>query len=268
MRQIRSRDNTTLKRLRALARESQTRHREQRTLIEGEHLCRAWLDARRTPVRAVIADDGWHGAGFDACLQRLAALDVELVEIPADWMKDLSASDTPPRLVCEVAIEVPAVDDAADASACDVVLLDAVQDPGNAGAILRTAAAAGVTRVVAGNGTATLWSPKVLRAAMGAHVALDIVEGVDLAGWIEASPLHSIGMAIDGAQELLALDLRRPLAWAFGNEGNGLQATTLAAVASRVRIDQAAAVESLNVAAAAAVCLFEMRRQRRQTTRS
>ncbi|CAN5173317.1 RNA methyltransferase [soil metagenome] len=262
MRPIRSRDNATLKRLRALARDSQARHQAQRTLIEGEHLCRAWLDAGRTPLRAIVADDGWHGAEFDRCLQRLAALDVELLEIPAGWMKDVSGSDTPARLVCEIAIE-PAP---CGVTSGDVVLLDAVQDPGNAGAILRTAAAAGVARVVAGTGSATLWSPKVLRAAMGAHVALDLVEGVDLAAWLSGQPMPSLGMTLDGSQDLLSLDLRQPQAWVFGNEGNGLQPATLAAVGTRVRIEQADAVESLNVAAAAAVCLFEMRRQRRTTS--
>lgn len=259
MRAIRSRDNATLKRLRRLARDASARAATRRSLIEGEHLARAWLDAGRMPLRAVIAEGIALDPATEACVARLAEADVELLAIAPTWMKDVSGSDSPARLVCE--IEVPA--GAAIDERRDVVLLDGVQDPGNAGAILRTAAAAGVEQVVAARGTADLWSPKTLRAAMGAHVALAIVEHVDAGDWLHARSLRSAGLVLDGAVDLLGLDLRAPIAWVFGNEGAGLAAKTREAVSQRVRIDQVDAVESLNVAAAAAVCLFEMRRQRR-----
>lgn len=162
----------------------------------------------------------------------------------------------------------------------DGILLDGVQDPGNVGSLLRTAAAAGVRWALATKGTAELSSPKALRAAMGGHFSIALREGLSpemVLHLMEASGVLPVAAVLaDEAPDQLVqstrsvfesapghvLNERRPLVWVFGQEGAGVSQAILAwPTLHRVTIPQANAVESLNVAAAAAICLFERRRR-------
>lgn len=148
------------------------------------------------------------------------------------------------------------------------MLLDGIQDPGNVGTILRTAAAAGVDQVWLGTGCADVWSPKVLRAAMGAHFTVPLVERVDGVAAMSAFRGQRLITALDGAADLYDCDLRGSLLLAFGAEGQGVSEAVAALAGLRVKIPMAPGVESLNVGAAAAVCLFEMRRQQLRAARN
>ena len=141
-------------------------------------------------------------------------------------------------------------------------MLEDVQDPGNLGSILRSAAAAGVTEIYLSTGCVHAWSPRVLRAGMGAHFALQIHEGVDLAGLVANYPGKVFAAVRDAARSLYSVDLRGEVALLFGNEGAGLSAGLREAAQSQISIPMPGKAESLNVAAAAAVCLFERVRQR------
>jgi TrmH family RNA methyltransferase len=145
-------------------------------------------------------------------------------------------------------------------------LVENIQDPGNVGTILRTAAAAGVAQVWLSKGSAFAWSPKTLRAAQGAHFLTTIIEGVDLVAWSTAFRTgggHVAALVAHRGDDLYARELKWPLALVIGNEGNGLSAALSDDADYRVRIPMAAGTESLNAAAAAAVALFEcVRRQR------
>jgi len=141
------------------------------------------------------------------------------------------------------------------------VLLDNLQDPGNVGSILRSAAAAGITQVYCSAGTAFCWSPKVLRAAMGAHFVLDIVENVDLAALVSASQVMTVATSGYASERLYDVDLSVPVAWVFGHEGQGVADDLLSLTSRQVVIPHLGQIESLNVAACAAVCFFEQLRQ-------
>jgi TrmH family RNA methyltransferase len=141
------------------------------------------------------------------------------------------------------------------------VLLDNLQDPGNVGSILRSAAAAGITQVYCSAGTAFCWSPKVLRAAMGAHFVLDIFENVDLAALVSASKVAVLATSGYAEQTLYEVDLRGPVAWLLGHEGQGVAAELMERATHQVVIPHLGQIESLNVAACAAVCFFEQLRQ-------
>ena len=143
------------------------------------------------------------------------------------------------------------------------VVLDGVQDAGNVGSILRSAAAAGVSQVFCAPGTAYAWSSKVLRSGMGAHFLLDIYEDVEAATLIERLAVPAAITDSHAPQALYDCDLAGPIAWVFGNEGAGVSAPWRAAVEHRLTIPQPGGMESLNVAAAAAICLFEQCRQQR-----
>ena len=146
----------------------------------------------------------------------------------------------------------------------DVVILDRIQDAGNMGSILRTAAAAGFSQVIALSGCAHIWSSKVLRAGMGAHRLLDLYEGWSNQQVLSAVTAPMLAATADAEQDLFGLnqELLQPVAWVMGSEGQGVSEDLLAQ-AKGVSIPIDPRVESLNVSTAAAVCLFETMRVRR-----
>jgi TrmH family RNA methyltransferase len=144
------------------------------------------------------------------------------------------------------------------------VLLDSVQDPGNVGSILRSAGAAGIKQVWCSPGTAFCWSPKVLRAAMGAHFVLEIFENADLPALVRNARVPVLATSGYAADCLYEVELAGPVAWVLGHEGQGVSDELLQLASRRVAVPHAGQVESLNVAACAAVCFFEQLRQSRQ----
>jgi TrmH family RNA methyltransferase len=143
-----------------------------------------------------------------------------------------------------------------------VLLLEEIQDPGNVGTLLRSAAAAGAGHVMLSAGCAFAWSPKVLRAAMGAHFALDIVEGADLGPWITAYRGTSIALSGRAGKSLYDLDLTKPCALLVGNEGAGLSEALESAATVQAKIPMPGRIESLNAGTAGSIALFECVRQR------
>ena len=150
-----------------------------------------------------------------------------------------------------------------DSDATVEVWLDGLQDPGNVGTLLRTAAAAGVRCVRLSPGCARVWSPKVLRAGQGAQLRLAVFENCDLLRAARARPESQslIVTRLDQAEDLHQTRLPRSAIWVFGHEGQGVSGPIMAQASQAIRIDHSARIESLNVASAAAVCLFEHRRQ-------
>ena len=146
----------------------------------------------------------------------------------------------------------------------DILILDRVQDAGNVGTILRTAAAAGFTKVLALSGCAHLWSSKVLRAGMGAHRLLDLYEGWSTQQMLSAVTAPLLATSVEASCDLYDLNdrLLHPVAWVMGSEGQGVSDDILSQ-AKTISIPIDPRLESLNVSTAAAVCLFETVRVRR-----
>lgn len=254
MKHIASRDNPFYKQLKKLAASGRERRQAGRMLLDGVHLvaaCEQRFGPVETLVVAASALEGGEIARFVAGR--------EITVIADALLRDLGLVETPSGLVGVAAIPAPAAVDAGK----DAILLDGVQDPGNVGTLLRTAAAAGIGQALLGPGCASAWSPKVLRAGQGAHFAMDVVEDADLAGFMAGYRGTTVATTLGAdARSLYAADLDGPLAWIFGSEGQGVRPELLAAARLRVHIPMPGAVESLNVAASAAVCLFEMVRRR------
>jgi TrmH family RNA methyltransferase len=250
---IASRDNPFYKQLKKLATSGRERHQASRMLLDGVHLVEACEQARGPVETLVVVASALDRGEIVRCIAGR-----EVTVIADALMRDLGLVDTPSGLVGVAAIPPPAAVDPEK----DVILLDGVQDPGNVGTLLRTAAAAGIRQALLGSGCASAWSPKVLRAGQGAQFALAIVEDADLAGFVAGFQGTVAATSLAEATPLYAADLRGPLAWIFGAEGQGVRPELQAAATLRLRIPMPGAVESLNVAAAAAVCLFEMVRQR------
>lgn len=254
MKLIQSRDNAFFKQLVKLATSGRERRKAGQTLLDGVHLVEAF-ETHCAPVsQLVVAESALAGGevaefvGTRDCIVLADAL-----------MRDLGLVDTPSGLLAVAAI--PTARAAVDL-AQDAVLLDGVQDPGNVGTLLRTAAAAGVRQVLLSPGCASAWSPKVLRAGQGAHFVLAIHEDADLSAFMASYRGTTAVTCLDGATPLYEAAWSGPLAWVFGAEGLGVRAALIEAAALRIRIPMPGAVESLNVGAAAAVCLFEALRRR------
>ena len=250
---VRSRDNPLLVRLRKLARDPAGYRKAGELWLEGEHLCDALRRRGARPQQAVLAESAWQ----QPALRALAQWAPRVVVLPDALFDGLSALPSPARLGFVLATPAaPAIDPGAAS-----VVLDRVQDAGNVGSILRSAAAFGVGQVLALQGTAALWSPKVLRAGMGAHFGLRLIEGLGIAD-LAALRVPLLGTSLDSADLLPAAPLPQPAAWVLGHEGQGVSAELLARCARVLRIPQPGGEESLNVAAAAAVCLYESMRRR------
>jgi TrmH family RNA methyltransferase len=251
---ITSSANTLLARLRRLARDGNAYRRLGQVWLEGDHLCTALRARGGVATQAVITEPAWD----DARLRELAGWAARVAVVPAPLFAAISALESPAGI--GFLFDLPA-GQAIDARAASVVL-DRVQDPGNVGSILRSAAAFGVVQVLALQGTAALWAPKVLRAGMGAHFGLRLHEGLDEAA-LATLQLPLVAASAQARSMLPDATLPAPCAWVLGHEGQGVTATLLARCSLQLRIPQPGGEDSLNVAAAAAVCLYESARRAR-----
>lgn len=258
MKHISSHDNPLFKELLKLAGSSRQRSKSGLALLDGVHLVQAYLATGHKPQHLLLREAALQQREVAELLNRLQG--VPLTQLDDRLFAELTELKTPSAILALIELPKPAMP-AAHSHFC--LLLEDIQDPGNLGSMLRTAAAAGCDAVFLSNGCADVWSPKVLRAGMGGHFALSIHESADLPA--VAAAFHGQVLAATPAAKtsLYECDLRGKLAFAAGNEGAGLSEGLLAAASKRITIPMPGKVESLNVAAAAAVCLFEAARQRR-----
>ncbi len=242
---IASRANPFLKSLKRLAQDSTAYRRDGQVWLEGDHLCLAALARGVRPETAVFSASFWLKA--PVTLSTVAARNVVIAD--ALW-SEFSGLESPAPMGFVIALPAPS----GLLPTAATVILDRLQDAGNVGSILRSAAAFGFTQVLAIKGTAALWSPKVLRAAMGAHFGLRLIEGLDEAA-LQALSVPLLATSSHGGVLLHEAALPMPCAWAMGHEGQGVSDTLMARASQLVRIAQPGGEESLNVGAAAAICL-------------
>ncbi|MEP6609453.1 MAG: RNA methyltransferase [Burkholderiaceae bacterium] len=257
---VSSTDNPIYRRLKQFATSPRACREAQRTLIEGVHLLQAAL-AAKVPIRTLVL------RGQE---QSSEALDVSQVVSAKPGVKTLELAPALYDSISPVEHGAGALAEIEFATApwpqrisADAIYLDNVQDPGNVGALLRTAAAAGVRHAITGPGCAAVWSPKVMRAAMGAHFVLEVHEQIEPEALRKAFDGEVLAADAPRGVDLFTTDWgRQPTLWLFGGEGQGLSADALALADQRLRISINPRIESLNVSAAAAVCLFEQQRRR------
>ncbi len=259
MQRVTSRHNPRLREAARLIASARDRRKAGRCVLEGEHLVGVYWGRHGAPETLVVTDEALARAPVRALAERAPA---RTLVVPAALFAELATLPAGVGLLAVVPTPAPA---SAAAAADFCLLLDDVQDPGNVGSMLRSAAAAGVTQVLLSKRCAFAWSPKVLRAGQGAHFHLDLHEDVDLAAWALAYAQAGgavLAMVAAGGRSLYATTLTGRLAVAIGNEGAGLSPALAARATLAVTIPMPGGLESLNAAAAAAVCLFECVRQR------
>lgn len=242
---VSSRDNPLVKDLRRLARDSTAYRKQGQVWLEGDHLCRAALERGFKPVSAVFSESFWPTAQ-----SKWAQSAIKNIVLSDSLFSEVSSLESPAHM--GFVLDLPAETDLIPAAAS--VILDRLQDAGNVGSILRSAAALGFSQIIALKGTAALWSPKVLRAGMGAHFALRLVEGVEI-GALDALTVPILVTSSHAGHYLHQQKFPMPCAWAMGHEGQGVCQALMTRAFLTVRIGQPGGEESLNVAAAAAICL-------------
>ncbi|OOG37937.1 RNA methyltransferase [Polaromonas sp. A23] len=243
---VTSRDNALVKELRRLSQDSTAYRKQGRVWLEGDHLCRAALARGLKPQIAVFSESFWPVAPVE-----WAQSAIKTIVISDALLPDISGLESPARMGFVLDLPAPAALLPGAAS----LILDRVQDAGNVGSMLRSAAAFGFSQVIALKGTAALWSPKVLRAGMGAHFSLQLLEAVEPQA-LDALTVPILVTSSHDGGSLHQQSLPMPCAWAMGHEGQGVGDELMARARLKVRIDQPGGEESLNVAAAAAICLY------------
>lgn len=262
MKHIESAQNNQLKQLGKLLSQSKERRNTGLCVLEGIHLLQACLAAGQMPIHVFIPQNRLTHPEIQALISTLpTSCCTSVAPTLLGRIGSLKDADEVMTL-----IHIPKTNEFSENSRWheDCVVLDRVQDPGNIGTVLRSAAASGVQNIVLGEGCADAYSPKVLRAAMGAHFLLNIQERVDLQDWqrhytgrVLATALHE-----NNNFSLYDVDLADTTAWIFGNEGSGVDEALLRTADATIRIPMLGQTESLNIAMAATICLFEQMRQR------
>lgn len=250
---ITSRDNPALQRLRKLSQDGGAYRKLGSIWLEGDHLVRACL-LRKYPVSLAVLTEA---AAADPVLRQLADQAPRQLIVPTDLFKSISGLESP----AQIGFEVPHDATQGLTPGLDSVVLDRLQDAGNVGTILRNAAAMGFHQVLAIKGTAALWSPKVLRAGMGAHFGLRLIEGLAVAD-LDELRVAMVATSSYAQRQLHQILLPSPCAWVMGHEGQGVQPDLMQRCGLTVGIPQPGGEESLNVGSAAAICLYESARQR------
>jgi TrmH family RNA methyltransferase len=253
---ITSADNPRFRDLAKLLQSGRERRKSGLALLEGVHLVAAYQQHCGLPEQVIINADRGGEAEVATLLAALAPL--EPLIFSAALFARLSSVDTPTGIMAVIKAPLRSTIPAQPGSC---VILEDIQDPGNLGSILRSTAAAGLREVYLSRHCVDAWSPRVLRAGMGAHFLLDIYDSVDLGALAGSFPGRIVATHLHGRQSLYDTDLGGTIGLVFGNEGAGLSRPLLDAAKEIVTIPMPGGTESLNIAAAAAVCLFERVRQ-------
>ncbi len=253
---ISSQDNPFYKGLLRLAGAARERKRTGHALLDGVHLIEAYHASGGAPLHLIVAQAALTDRDAAKLLEKLPG--VPITQVSDSSFAKLSELKTPTGILALIEQRQPTVP---ATHSCFALLLEDIQDPGNLGSMIRSAAAAGCDAVFLSRGCADAWSPKVLRAGMGGHFLVNIYEAADLTD----VALHFRGTVyaafLAAEKSLYDCRLVGEVAFAIGNEGAGLSEDLLR-VTCPVAIPMPGKVESLNAAAAAAVCLFEASRQR------
>lgn len=261
MPRITSRDNPRLHEAARLIASSRERRKADRCVLEGEHLVDAYSRRVGPPETLLVAEAAQERPAVRSLMATIPS-ERTLVVAASAWS---ALGPVPAAAGVLAVISTPRRRSNRAADFC--LLLEDVQDPGNVGSILRSAAAAAVPQVFLSSGCAFAWAPKVLRAAQGAHFHLEIHEDADLPAWARAYRGKVVATASEAGESLYEADLTGPVAIAIGNEGAGISTALRSAARTTIAIPMPGRFESLNAAAAAAVCLFECVRQRSRKRR-
>jgi len=248
---ISSRGNQHFKHLKKLSESPRYRHEVQQTILDGMHLIESYAERFGSPDSVALIE----GGNIDKITSYLNE-DTHVLEFPAGLFSEIAPVISPTGILASINIpylEVPKKQNC-------ILLLEDIQDPGNLGSILRSASASGVDLVYLSDHCADLWSPKVLRGGQGAHFNLPCIEKVNFSDITKTFTGKIFATTLSG-KSIFQEDLKGPVAFIFGNEGNGIHSETMRLTSHSIHIPMKKGIESLNVSAAVSICLYEKYRQ-------
>ena len=255
MKRIISRENPFFLSLLKLSKSTRERNTEKKAVLDGLHLIEAYISNIGLPEVIVVQDSSITHGEIATFLEHNSAPVVILAD---SLFNALSPVKTPTGILA--VISVPKIESKSNHDR-PCVILENIQDPGNLGSILRSAAGAGIKDVYLSPQCADIWSPKVLRAAMGAHFQLELQVVKDLHQVIRNYEGRVVATVAKNGKSIFDADLTGSIAIIFGNEGSGISETLLELANEKITIPTVGKTESLNVAAAAAIYFFEILRQ-------
>ena len=261
---ITSRDHPVIKQLVKLEKSTPFRKKTSLTLLDGPHLVQAYYAVFGAPPCLIIDQSRRDQHEIKSLLDLIGQqAKTKIYHISDTLFRHVSPVKTPSGILATIPIPATTKIISDDQKNSFCVLLEAIQDPGNLGSILRTAAAANVNDIYLSRDCADTWSPKTLRAAMGAHFSIRIHEKCNLQEIIQQfnGKVKVVATSLRVKKNLYHLTLTGPIAFIFGNEGSGVSEAILHATEEKITIQMPGKTESLNAAAAAAICLFEKVRQ-------
>lgn len=258
MKIIESSQNKLYKELKKLATNSSARSKAGQIVLEGTHVCQMFLQHKGAPEYCITTDVALTNKEVTDIVRECQEKDTRILNVPEHLFRGLSSVETGESMIFFANTPTQSLPVNVQTSA---ILLDRLQDPGNLGTILRSAAAAGIKEVYCSGQTVAAWSPKVVRAAMGAHFALNIYEHQDLREVIKNAQVPIVATSSHAKKSIYETDLSGDIVWLVGHEGQGVSSELLELCDVTVSIPHKGEVESLNVAVATSVCLFEQFRQ-------
>ncbi len=260
---ISSKDNSIIKNLRSLA-DSKYRKKEQAFLIEGVKMVEEAL-RDNAGVKMVMAAPSLlqhHGKGV---LKLAEDKGIDILWVSERLMDTLSESKTPQPVMAVTRMKQRSEEELLAHSSGLIVIAHQLQDPGNLGTIIRTAEAVGASGVAVTTNTVDPFNAKAIRASMGSILRLPLLQVGDISSFIKKCKqkgFQTVATTLTGEKAHVDVDLRKPTAVILGQEGAGLPQDIMADIDLRIRIPMAETIDSLNVATAAAVILYEAMRQR------
>lgn len=255
--QITSASNPLIKELRLIASSSSARSKEGKSLIEGSTICEMYLESFGVPLICIVTEDNTNDH-IKNIVDKCGKLHGRIVEVPRRLYESFSGLENGEGITFY--IKTPIVN-AVEPITESALIIDRIQDPGNLGTILRSAVAAGINSVYCSKGTVSLWSPKVIRSAMGAHFGLKMYEMVNLKEVLSSAKVVTVATSSHAKKTIYEADLSRQIAWLIGNEGQGADPDLIKLCKETVKIPHKGNIESLNVSIATSICLFEQNRQ-------
>ncbi len=258
MKLIESTQNKFYKELKKLATNNSARSRSGKIVLEGTHVCQMFLQHGGIPEYCVITDTALKNPEVADIVKECQDKNTRVLNVPDHLFRGLSSVDAGVSVLFFAGTPTQQAPEKITTSA---ILLDRLQDPGNLGTILRSAAAAGLKEIYCSEKTVSAWSPKVVRSAMGAHFTLNIYENQNLATVIRNTDIPVVATSSHATKSIYETDLSGDMAWLVGHEGQGVSENLLQACDRTVSIPHKGEIESLNVAVATSICLFEQLRQ-------
>lgn len=255
---ITSAQNPQIKLVKALLSSNRQRNKKQKSIIEGTHLLSAAFKANYPIEQILCADSQLNNPEVRQLLDYAHHQNIATIAIGDELYRSLSNLGTGIDIMAIIPIQTLPM----HSINTDCLILNDVQDAGNVGTLLRTAAAVGVHAILCTAGTAQVWSPKTLRAGMGAQFSLNIYENLAISELLTLIHTPMFATSSHTNAVIYQTDLQQPVAWILGHEGQGVN-NELMQHATPIAIPQPNGQESLNVAIAGSLCLYEMLRQRK-----